>query len=639
MQNKKIIIGKHIMRPTRLAPTSLPRTDYTVARRYQTAGMEFVSRSRDWHSQSPFMGEEVRQSHNISNTETNINSQNTATGSNGHVHTPRIQFANENFIPRNVGGANKKRIPTELAHTAGRHAAPENGGIVFSVDDHQPAGAQDQDDPGDPTTLEPATPNSEEREYSFPLPAYQAPHRPGQTVKKRSLRKRAVKITGGLLAIVLFFGGAVGLKGYFTASKVFTGTATVTALSSGVVAPEKLSGEGDGRVNILLLGVGGAEHDGGDLTDTMMVASLDPLSGKVTLLSIPRDLWVEMPSKYYGQYQKINAAYSAGKYNYLRKADQSSSDTEAIKAGLASVDQAVEQVIGQKINYHVLVNFKAFEEAVNVLGTITVNVKEKLVDPSMAWENDNNPVLADIGIQQMDGKKALIYARSRHSTSDFSRSERQRELILALKDRATTLSTFTNPAKMSSLLETFGSNVYTDLSPQAVLRIYSLTKNTQSEGITSIDFVTKPTDLVTTSQINGLSVVIPKSGVGNYEAIQLFVGEQLRDGYLARENAEVVVVAPDQSKADATKTALQKLGYRVTGVQVAASKPPEAVVSVATPQGLAAEAATRVVDLSSQSKPYTRSYLAKRYGANMLRHMPSELDVPPGTKFVILVEK
>jgi hypothetical protein len=143
--------------------------------------------------------------------------------------------------------------------------------------------------------------------------------------RKTEVRKRisivrhwAFKTTMVAMALLIGSGGLLFAQGVFSAQKVFKGGAQAAALQA-QVNPNMLKGEGSGRVNILLLGVGGLGHEAPDLTDTIMVASIDPVNKKADLLSVPRDLYVKIPgSRSSG---KINSAYETGKYAYLHKMD------------------------------------------------------------------------------------------------------------------------------------------------------------------------------------------------------------------------------------------------------------------------------------------------------------------------------
>lgn len=463
---------------------------------------------------------------------------------------------------------------------------------------------------------------SSESLLRFDLPAYHPHEHPVHIVRSRRNPKRTfARMSAGLAVCLIMVGSFSFWRAYMQMHKVFRGSTTVAALSAEKVAPELLKGEGDGRVNVLLLGVGGENHPGGDLTDTMVVLSVDPVNNTSAMLSVPRDLWVKMPVNYFGAYQKINAAYSSGKYKYLGKTDLSSTDDQAIEAGFASVDQAVSDVLGITINYHVLVNFQAFEQAINTVNGVTINVKNQLYDPTMAWENGNNPVLAAVGVQDMTGKQALNYARSRETSSDFARSERQRELLVALKQKVLTLGTLSSPTKIDNLMKAFSSNVHTDLSTKAASRLFSIMKKISDDNVASLS-LTEPVSLVTTDRVGNASVVRPKAGFNTYSDIQTYVRSQLKDGYLVKENAGVYVVGANEALQSRVMTTLQTYGYHVVGSTVAAP-------SAKLPSGIT------IVDVAGKS-PYTRHYLQDRYGVAATDVLPANLQVPNGTQFVII---
>ena len=406
--------------------------------------------------------------------------------------------------------------------------------------------------------------------------------------------------------------------------KVFRGTTTVAALASKPVTPDLLKGEGDGRVNILLLGIGGPGHDGPDLTDTIVILSVDPVNHTAAMLSLPRDLWVKQPVNYFGSQQKINAAYESGKYRYLGKMDASSANAAAVEAGFASIDQAVKDVTDVNINYHMLVDFQAFRQAIDTVGGITVNVATPLVDPTMAWENHWNPVLAPAGVQQMDGVKALLYARSRETSSDFARGQRQRQILVALKDKVLSAGTLSNPAKIDELMNAFGDNVYSDLSTQGASRLFGIMKQVGDNKINSIGLTDESHKLVTTDHVGTTSVVRPIAGFNQYAAIQTYVHSQLPDGYLLKEHASVQVVGRTNTGVTATASLLKSLGYNVISTTI-------------TDQPVFT---TTVVDLSSGKDPFTKHYLETRYNVKAVSTLPAGVTITdPSTKFVIIEPK
>lgn len=461
----------------------------------------------------------------------------------------------------------------------------------------------------------------------LPLPRYEPPEHPSRVVRRRfQWRRRLLQTAGVSLGVMLVGTGLFSWRAYVQLHKVFHGTNTVAAISTKPVAPDLLKGEGDGRINILLLGVGGAGHEGADLTDTMVVFSIDPVNHTAAFLSVPRDMWVEMPVNYFGRYQKINAAYESGKYRYLGQVDASNANTAAVEAGFSSVDQAVEQVLGISVNYHVLVNFQAFRQAIDTVGGVNVDVKDQLYDPTMAWENGGNSVLAPAGAQTMDGKRALLYARSRETSSDFARTERQRQLLVALKDKVLTAGTLSNPAKIDGLMNAFGDNVYSDLSLQNAQRLYGITKQIDDSRITSVGLSQPPQNLVTTDHVGNISVVRPRAGFNEYGPIQTFVRVQLPDGYLTKEHAAVTVLAPTADVAAAAAANLKSYGYNVTSSRVEPT-----AVNLRSPV---------LVDLSHDKSPYTKNYLQRHYDTRAVQKLPTSMTLPAGSaKFVIIVSK
>lgn len=441
--------------------------------------------------------------------------------------------------------------------------------------------------------------------------------RPRHSFRKWSLRSATV-----LVVIVLVIGGYLFSKGYLQLHRVFSGGATAAALNEGV-DPSQLKGEGSGRVNILLLGIGGHGHDGADLTDTIMIASIDPVNKKIDLLSVPRDMWVKEPNNFMSDYGKLNAAYESGKYSYLGRMSDSNDNKQAVEAGFQAADRTISSVIGIPINYNVLVNFHAFQQAVDAVGGINIDVPEQLYDPTMAWENNWNPVLAKKGEQTMNGREALLYVRSRETSSDFARGERQRLVLLALKSEILSAGTLSNPLKISDLLSALGDNVRTDISLGDMQKIYDLAGQIDSGAVRSVGLDDKTNKLVTTGTLNGQSIVEPSEGLFSYSNIQSYVRNELKDGYIAKENALVTVLNGTSTAGLATKQTdvLKSYGYRV-------AQPANAPVHD--------QQKTILVDLTQGKDKYTKHYLERRYGVTATTSLPASVQAN-GADFVIIL--
>lgn len=434
---------------------------------------------------------------------------------------------------------------------------------------------------------------------------------------------------GGIAVLVLMVatGGFLFYQGFGNAHKVFRGT----SVKSTSDAQALLKGESTGRVNILLLGNGGDGHEAPDLTDTLMVESIDTVNKTATLLSIPRDLWVQVPK--YGT-MKINAAYEVGKYNKLGKIDDSNANTDAVMAGFDMADQAITTVTGLDINYNMLVNFTSFKQAVDAVGGVTVNVPEALNDPTMAWENGGNPVLAAAGVQQMNGTAALRYVRSRETSSDFARGERQRAMILALKTKVLSAGTLSNPIKLSSLLSAFGDNMVSDLSLSEAMRAYNIGKGIDDSKIKSVDFVTPPNTLITTSSITNVSIDIPKAGMFDYTDIKAFVQATINPQPAASPTTTGASTAPE-SASITVLNGTTKAG--LAGTAAAALKAAGYTVGTVGNAPGQSYPKTVVVDLSGGKDPNTKKYLETTYGATVVTTLPDSSIQPGSAQFVVIL--
>lgn len=422
--------------------------------------------------------------------------------------------------------------------------------------------------------------------------------------KFRRYTKRFIMVFGGLL---IAYVGYVGVEAFLSINRVVVDRngAGAPALQENV-DPTSLRGEGDGRVNILLIGVGGDGHDGGDLADTIIVASLDPITNELAMLSVPRDLYVAVPG-YWST--RINAAHAIG------------IDQQHKGGGVALLTETIEETLDIPIHYFIRVDFDGFIQAVDSVGGITIDVPEAVYDTNFWWQYGILDVPA--GIQEFDGERALYFARSRYTSSrgDFSRNERQRAMIIALKDKALSLGTFSDPRKLIGLIKTAGNHVRTDLQLSEMGRLYSIISETSANAIKSSGLDDSTDNYLTTSTIDGASVLVPKSG--DFKEIQKYLRKLFIDGFIRSEAAPVKVVSSAQ-KNQARKAqvgVLKSYGYKVTNGGVVDSSVTE----------------TTLYDLSEGQSPYTKRYLEQRYNTSMKSadELPAGIDATSG--FVLIV--
>lgn len=361
----------------------------------------------------------------------------------------------------------------------------------------------------------------------------------------------------------------------------------------GNIRPNQLEGEGDGRVNVLLIGVGGAKHPGGNLADTVMVASFDPKNKEAALLSLPRDLYVPYDGKFSS---KLNAVHSYGEQNGKKTG-----------GGPALMKKTVSTMLDLPIHYYVRVDFTALEKIVDTLGGITVDVEKPIVDLSYPADNmiDYAPFRLNAGKQTLNGKTALKYARSRHASgsegSDFARARRQQKTLAAIKDKALSLGVLGSPKKITELINILGDHVKTDIDLVESERFFQLWKDIDSEKIVSKvldNGVDGP--LVSSSGDERGYILLPRTG--DFTEIQQIAHEIFADPYLREEKATISLINASGNTATGTQVMalLKKYGYKVTDV---------------TPKGQAKAAKTKIAD-HTNDKPYTRKFLENRFKVN-----------------------
>jgi LCP family protein required for cell wall assembly len=263
-----------------------------------------------------------------------------------------------------------------------------------------------------------------------------------------------------------------------------------------------LAGEKDDRINILLMGIGGAGHDGPYLTDTMIIASIKPSTGEVAMISIPRDLGVRIPDK--GLY-KINHASSFG-------------ELERPNWGGALATQVVEDTFDIDIHYYIRLDFIAFEEIIDIMNGITVNVERSFTDTEYPAANYQYQVVSfKAGEQTMDGKMALQFARSRHGNngegSDFARAKRQQQVILAMKEKALSFETLANPVRINNIINTLDSHITTNMEFSDIIALLRIAREANTEDL-SLLVLDNATDgfLTAGTTPGGAFILSPKSG-------------------------------------------------------------------------------------------------------------------------------
>jgi len=360
--------------------------------------------------------------------------------------------------------------------------------------------------------------------------------------RRRPVRKRVV--FAFWVALILIFGVLFWKSSAVLALMWNTSVEKVTHFDAPPPKP----------VNMLLLGIGGGTHEGPDLTDTIIFMHVDPVNKKITLVSLPRDLWIPDLSA------KVNATYTFA-------------EEQKAGTGLSTTEGAVGKILGQHIDYGIKLDFGGFVKAVNILGGLDITVDRTFDDyaypiegqedatcgltddqiasdsaaiaSGSASETDVFPcrykhIHFDQGPAHMDGETALEYVRSRHALgpegSDFARSKRQEKVISAFKAKLFSVGTLLNPVKMIDLINTLSGSLETDIKQSQYADFIQLAQEMKGAKISSAVIDTGDTEndrygLLVNPPISdaygGQWVLTPRNGSTDYSEIQGYVACQI----------------------------------------------------------------------------------------------------------------
>ncbi len=264
------------------------------------------------------------------------------------------------------------------------------------------------------------------------------------------------------------------------------------------------------RINILLLGIRGVgDPHGGLLTDAIMVLSVKPRTGEAAMISIPRDLYVKVP--YHNYEHKINEVYAVG-----FSEDKNKNLNERSQEGLKYSKKAVAKITGLDIHYAASADFKAFEEIIDTLGGVTITLNKPFYEPNQFEEG---MISLPAGVQTIDGKTALLFARARFSSSDFDRAKRQQQILVALKNKALNLGVLTNPLKVVNIFNSVGNHIRTDMELWEIQEMAVMAKKIDGAKIKKKVFDTSSEGLLYSSRDEKGSYILLPVG-DNYSKIQ-----------------------------------------------------------------------------------------------------------------------
>ncbi len=330
-----------------------------------------------------------------------------------------------------------------------------------------------------------------------------------QLISKFRSKGKGFKIIVAIIAIIMIVGGYFAWRADSLLRKISSGGLLSTLVHSLPGVNNQLKGESDGRVNILLLGMRGAnDPNGGLLSDTIQLLSIDTKDNKMALMSVPRDLYVDNPAV--GYKTKLNAVYAYG-------------EQKGSGQGIKYMEQEVGVITGLPIQYGIALNYDAFTQFVNAIGGVQITLDKPFEEsvqfnqphvcdsffnvPTGQYQTKTKKIYDKItgrlartrvvaqyplctapanteecggdfklpaGSQTLTAQQAMCYARSRETSNDFERAKRQQQIIKAVESQLLSAGTLTNFSKINGILDSLGNNVKTDMQGWEMKRLFDL---------------------------------------------------------------------------------------------------------------------------------------------------------------------
>lgn len=454
--------------------------------------------------------------------------------------------------------------------------------------------------------------------------------------KPKSKARRIIKwVLLVLLILFLAAGGYLAFKAINASDSIFKGNIL------GLTKTDPLKQDENGRSNFLILGTSEDDpgHQGANLTDSIMVLSVDQTTKDAFTFSIPRDLVVQ-----YGQ--ACVSGYS-GKVNVYFSCSNDGTDAASEQDRLTKTQAFIGNIIGMNIQYGIHVNYTVMRDIVNAIGgSITVNIQGDdgsgpssdlgIMDSNFDWKCGANYAKRktvcppnghfidyEPGPQVLDAEHALYLAQARGDASptyglaqsNFDREYNQQKILLAIRQKALSGGTLTNPSNVINLLDAMGSNLRTNIQTSEIQTLIGLAKDIPSNKITSID-LRKTGDAVFDSAGQ------PVQGQFEYSDLQAYLNKIITQQPFVKENPHVTVLNGG-SAAGMAQTEADKLiakGFTVDSVDNA----PDGTYPAVTIYQIA------------KDKPLTAAKLKQLYGVTLLT-TPPPMSVVGSTDFVVII--
>ena len=480
-----------------------------------------------------------------------------------------------------------------------------------------------------------------------PTDLVDAPRKKKKEKKKKRGHKGLKRFLIVFVILLIVAGGGIFLYLNDFVSQITDGGGLLGLLLSDPDTP--LEKDENGRSNILIFGTEGwsmdhpEQYDGGDLTDSMMLISINQDTGDAKAISLPRDLKTttctssgKLNEVYYCNYSEIYTKIAAGQKvsNEERQEYERKAATELAKK--------FEEILGIKVHYRVHVNWQAVVQVIDAIGGVDV----VFVYGDQKWDGNETTIevsdergIADMRYDysgynfeyqtgkayHLGGQEALAVARARNafggygaSGGNFSREYFQQRIIEAMVKKARASQITSDLVKALKIKEAVGKNFRTNFKDTEIKTLLKLADSdilTRMETISLYNADEGGQSLLTMGLINGISYVYPAEGVGQYSQIHSYIKKQLSGADYINEGAKIVVLNGTKANGVAgnEKNDLEDDGYTVSQVDNAPDK-----------DGLSNFDGVKLYQVNTKMEK-TAKALKKRYGVDIITKIPNEL--------------
>jgi len=283
--------------------------------------------------------------------------------------------------------------------------------------------------------------------------------------------------------------------------------------------------------NILILGMTGSGNNGSLLTDAILLVNMDFTRKKINLISVPRDLLVQIPNT--SRYVKINGLLAEDNANRKAKKDKNGVMQwfNIEKWGL--IKTKVEEITALKVDNVAVVDLDGFRYFIDALGGINVYLDKAIADPNLNNPDEPGEIFKlEAGWNYLDGKKAAKFVRSRFGpTGDFYRIGHQHDLLAAIFQKLKSLNKLSNVKSLLEIWNSWKGYLFTDVSINDGIGLAKFGNDLNSDAIKFITIsYTKPDQLlINPGQSDFGYILTPKEGVENYTGIREYIQQKINE--------------------------------------------------------------------------------------------------------------